>query len=82
MYDLLTLEIYLDVLFILNFIMDYFIFWMVSKITYRNIPNKRLVLGSLIASTLYCLAVIVPFLRSVSIVIYLVILPIIPIIII
>ncbi|NLI90423.1 MAG: sigma-E processing peptidase SpoIIGA [Epulopiscium sp.] len=82
MYELLTLEIYLDILFVLNFIMDYFIFWMVSKITYKKITNKRLFLGSLVAAMLYCLAVIVPFFRSINMVIYLIALPIIPIIII
>ncbi len=72
-------EIYLDMLFILNFIMDYFIFWMVSKITYQKVSVKKLCLGSIIAAILYCLVVIIPFLRTIHIVFYLIMLPLIPI---
>lgn len=73
-----TLEIYLDILFILNFIMDYFIFWTVSKMIHQKVSWKRLLLGSLMASSLYCLVVIAPILRSVHIIIYLLTLPLIP----
>lgn len=73
-----SLEIYLDILFILNFIMDYFIFWTVSKITYQKVSWKRLVLASLVAAALYCLVVVTPFLRNVHIIIYLLILPLLP----
>ena len=79
MHQIPALEVYLDLLFILNFCMDYFIFWMVSKITYKKITQKRLILGSFIAATLYCLVVIVPFLRTLNIITYLILLPLIPI---
>lgn len=79
MYEIPTFEIYLDVLFLLNFFMDYFIFWMVSKITYQKVTRKRLVAGALIAAVLYCLVVISPFLRTMNIIIYLIFLPLIPI---
>ncbi|HHX59566.1 MAG TPA: sigma-E processing peptidase SpoIIGA [Epulopiscium sp.] len=79
MYEIPTLEVYLDILFLLNFIMDYFIFWIVSKITYQKTTTKRLCIGSLIGAGLYCLVVITPFLRVINIVTYLVILPLIPI---
>ena len=79
MVDIPILEVYIDILFILNFIMDYFIFWMVSKITYQKIPSKRLCLGSAFAAMFYCLIAAAPFLRVIHIGIYLIILPLIPI---
>lgn len=79
MYEIPTFEVYLDMLFLLNFIMDYFIFLMVSKITYQKVSRRRLCLGSVIAAILYCLVVITPFLRTKNIVLYLIILPLIPI---
>jgi len=79
MNDSSILEIYLDILFLLNFLMDYFIFWIVSKITYQKITKKRLCLGSVIAALSYCFITIIPFLRNINMVIYLLILPLIPI---
>lgn len=80
--DIPVLEIYLDILFILNFIMDYFIFWMVGKMTYEKVSSKKLCLGSAIGALFYCLIATVPFLRVIPIGLYLILLPIIPIIII
>lgn len=74
-----VLEVYLDILFILNFIMDYFIFWMVSKITYQKVTSKRLCLGSLIAAVFYCILAVTPFLKTIHIGVYLIILPLVPI---
>ena len=79
MHETPVFVVYLDMLFILNFIMDYLIFWMVSKIIYQKISMKRLCFGAGIASVLYCLVVVSPFLRSVNIILYLIILPLIPI---
>ncbi len=79
MYATSTLEIYLDLLFILNVTMDYFIFWMVSKITYQRVTRVRLGFGALIGGILYCLVVVTPFLRTVNIIIYLIALPLMPI---
>lgn len=74
-----TLEIYLDVLFLLNFVMDYFIFWIVSKLTHQKVTKIRLCFGSIIAALLYCFITVVPFLRNINILIYLIMLPLIPI---
>lgn len=77
--ELPIMEIYLDLLFILNFTMDCFIFWMVSKITCQKVSKVRLVIGSLVAAMLYCLVVMIPFLRTVNIIMYLILLPLLPI---
>lgn len=79
MYETPVFEVYLDILLILNFIMDYFIFWIVSKLTYQKISKKRLGVGALVAALLYCLVVVIPFLRTVHIIMYLILLPLIPI---
>ncbi len=79
MHETPTFEVYLDILLLLNFIVDYFIFWMVSKLTYQKITRKRLGTGALIAALLYCVVVVMPFLRTINIVVYLILLPLIPI---
>lgn len=79
MYETPTFEVYLDILLLLNFIVDYFIFWMVSKLTYQKVTRKRLGAGALVAAVLYCVVVVMPFLRTVNIIIYLILLPLIPI---
>jgi len=79
MKDIPILEIYLDILFLLNLVMDYFVFWIVSKIMYQRITKKRLCLGSIIAALSYCMITVVPFLRNINIIVYLIVLPILPI---
>lgn len=59
----MQVEIYADVVFLINFIMDYFIFWIAGKLSRMNASKLRLVLGSAAGSGLYCLIVFVPFLN-------------------
>ena len=56
------IEIYADVVFLINFIMNYLIFWVVSKLTKRRCSWWRLGLGAAVASGLYCILIFVaPF---------------------
>ena len=79
MYEIPVFEIYLDMLFLLNFIMDYIVFWIVCKITYKKVETKKLCLGAIVASVLYCVIVISPFLRNKNIIWFLFIIPLLPI---
>lgn len=59
------MEVYADVVFFINFIMDFFIFLIVSKLSKKKVTKKRLLLGSIIASVLYCLIIFIPFLQKI-----------------
>ena len=52
------MEIYLDVIFFINFVMNGIIFFIVSKLIKKKVKWVRLVLGSLVASVLYCVMLI------------------------
>lgn len=55
-----AIEIYIDMVFFLNFVMDYFILWIVSKIIKEKVNHKRLIFGALLAALIYCLILFVP----------------------
>ncbi|MBZ4667939.1 MAG: Sporulation factor SpoIIGA, partial [Defluviitaleaceae bacterium] len=48
------IEIYADVVFFLNLVMDYFILWIVSKIIKKKVSFKRLLLGAFLGALFYC----------------------------
>ncbi len=54
------MQIYADVVFLINFIMDTFIFYIVSKLTGKNVKKLRLFLGGAVMSVLYCLLLFIP----------------------
>lgn len=58
------MEIYIDVVFLINFVMDFFILWIVSKIIKRNISIKRILAASASASFLYCIMLFLSPLKS------------------
>lgn len=58
------IEIYADIVFFLNLIMDYFILWIVSKIIKKKISPKRLLLGAFIGALLYCFMIFIPIFRT------------------
>ena len=72
------IEIYIDIVFFLNFIMDYFIMWIVSKIIKEKVTNKSLIFGAFLASLLYCLIFFIPVFKKTYNIIGLIILPMIP----
>lgn len=59
------MEIYADVVFFINFIMDFFIFLIVSKLLKKKIIYKRILAGAFTAAVLYCLVIFIPFLRKI-----------------
>ncbi len=71
--------IYMDVLFMINFVMDTIIFWIVGMLVNQSIKVWRLIGGGLLAASLYCILVIVPFLQYVPYPLYSLMIPIMPI---
>lgn len=55
----MQVEIYADVVFFINFIMDFFIFWIVSKLYRRKTNYIRIFLGSALAALFYCLLIFI-----------------------
>ncbi|MGL4362659.1 MAG: sigma-E processing peptidase SpoIIGA [Cellulosilyticaceae bacterium] len=73
--------IYIDILFILNFVMDLLIFGIVGRLSNKKIKMTTYIYGSMIAATLYCATVLIRSLQSVPIMIWTIIIPVIPILI-
>lgn len=59
------MEVYADVVFLINLVMDFFIFLIVSKLIKKQITCRRLILGAFVASLLYCLIIFIPPLRNI-----------------
>lgn len=57
------MEVYADVVFLINFIMDFFVFWVVSKVLRKKVSFLRLGLGAFLASVLYCAVIFISGLR-------------------
>ncbi len=53
----MQIEIYADIVFFINLIMDFFIFWIVGKLVKKKINYVRLMIGSFICSILYCICI-------------------------
>ena len=58
-------EIYADVVFFINFAMDFFVFWIVSKLIRQKAKLYRLLLGGAVAAALYCFVIFFPRLEGV-----------------
>lgn len=71
--------IYIDVLFIINSVMDFIIFKTMTLVFNRSISIGRHLIAALIASSLFCLLVICPFLYVIPYSIYSLWVPVIPI---
>ena len=64
----MQIEVYVDILFLINFIMVYFIFFIVNKLIKSKISLKRLAFSSFFATLLYILTIIfIPFSNILSI---------------
>ncbi len=72
--------IYIDVLFIMNLVMDCYIFFIASLLLGTQIVIKRIFVASLLASCLYCLTIILPILQKLPLNLYYFMLPVLPII--
>lgn len=55
----MQIEIYADVVFAINVVMDFFIFWIVNKLIMKKSHIGRLVLGAVVASLFYCIFVFI-----------------------
>lgn len=60
----MQVEIYADVVFIINFIMDAFIFWITSKLVKKKINIWKLLAGAGFMALVYCLLIFVRQLRG------------------
>lgn len=59
----MQVTLYADVLFAVNFCMDFFLLWLVGKLAQQRTTKRRLLGGSLVAAGLYCLILFAPPLR-------------------
>ncbi|MDR2903810.1 MAG: sigma-E processing peptidase SpoIIGA [Clostridiales bacterium] len=58
----MQVEIYADVVFLINLFMDFFIFWITAKLCRKKIAWLRMTLGAALAALLYCVALfLVPY---------------------
>ena len=58
----MQIEIFADIVFFINFFMDFFIFWITAKLCRKKISIKRLMAGSFAAALIYCFIIFVcPF---------------------
>ena len=71
--------IYLDVLFMINWVMDFLIFYSVTMILNKWLPLRRHLYAATLASFFYCLLVLVPLLRMIPYSLYSLWIPVIPI---
>ena len=60
----MQIRIYADVVFLINFFMDFLIFFIVSKLVRKKIKIFRLILGALVASLTYCILIFTPVVRN------------------
>lgn len=57
--------VYIDILFIVNWIMDSLIFYCVTLVLNKKIKHWRIIIAGMIAAILYCMLVIFPILQCV-----------------
>ncbi|MGE4213365.1 MAG: sigma-E processing peptidase SpoIIGA [Anaerotignaceae bacterium] len=58
------MRVYIDVIFLVNFIMDTMILWLISVLDRRKVAFKRIVAGGVVGAFLYCLLLFLPYLGS------------------
>ncbi len=71
--------LYLDVLFIINLLMDIIIFSLVSTIINFKVKKCKLVVSGIIASSIYCIFSVTPWLKDIPSIMYAGIIPVVPI---
>ncbi|MEA4815883.1 MAG: sigma-E processing peptidase SpoIIGA [Lachnospiraceae bacterium] len=60
------MEIYLDIIFAVNFFMDILIFYITSKLMRRKAKKRKIVLGGFSSAAAYCLYIALPALRHIN----------------
>lgn len=58
------MRIYIDVIFLVNFIMDTMILWIISILDRRKVAFKRIIAGGAVGAFLYCMLLFLPYLGS------------------
>ena len=58
----MEVTIYGDIIFFINFFMDFLILWVTAVFAKKKISKARIILGSLFLSLLYCGGIVFPFL--------------------
>lgn len=71
--------IYLDILFVLNFVMNFLTFFIGNLILNRHVTLKKMLLGSILATVFYCFTLCIPYLQKGSSLVYALCIPILPI---
>ncbi|NLP46286.1 MAG: sigma-E processing peptidase SpoIIGA [Epulopiscium sp.] len=59
------MKVYADILFLINWIMDFFILWVVSKLMKKSIPSRRIIIGAGIGALLHGAMFFLPYLHRV-----------------
>lgn len=67
--------IYLDVLYLINWVMDFMIFYCVSLILNRHVRYRVMLLASAVAALLYCMLIVIPLLQKIPYGIYALVVP-------
>ncbi|MHC1747393.1 MAG: sigma-E processing peptidase SpoIIGA [Cellulosilyticaceae bacterium] len=71
--------IYVDILFLINFIMDGCIFWISGTLMNKILPFKKIMIGSGIAAILYCFTLYLPTVGKIPNILVAILIPIVPI---
>lgn len=54
-------EVYIDMVFLINLIMDYFILWIVKVWTKRHVKKIRLGIAAVVGAVITCLIILIPY---------------------
>lgn len=68
--------IYIDILFIINWVMDTLIFYCVSLILNKRIKHRFMIMAGALAALIYCMLIILPVLQKIPYAIYALVIPI------
>ena len=67
--------IYLDILFLINWIMDTLIFYCVSLVLNKRIKHRYTLVAGALAALIYCMLLVIPVLQQIPYIIYSLIIP-------
>lgn len=67
--------IYLDVLYLINWVMDFMIFYCVSLILNEHIKYRMMLLASAVAALVYCMLIVMPLLQKIPYGVYALVVP-------
>lgn len=56
----MQMEVYADIVFLINLVMDYFIFWITAKLCKKKVSWLRMFFGALVSALVYCVMMFIP----------------------